>query len=104
MVVEGGMRSVPVVVVEEGWEVSGADGGVLVSSGVSPFAQAGLDEAFGLPIGLGRIGLGADVLEAKALASVAEGDGGCRKPAGPQACRARPSMVGADGRKNKGDR
>ncbi len=34
-----------------------------------------MDEAFGLAIGLGRIGLGADVLEAKALAGFAEGKG-----------------------------
>src|SRR5581483_11841275 len=43
--------------------------------GVSPFSQAGLDEALGLAIGLGRVGLSADVLEAKRLAGVAEGVG-----------------------------
>lgn len=41
--------------------------------GICPFAQAGLDEAFGLAIGLGRIGPGADVLDAEALAGFAEG-------------------------------
>ena len=40
--------------------------------GISPFAQAGLDEALGLAVGLGRIGPGADVLEAKTLAGFAE--------------------------------
>ena len=34
-----------------------------------------MDEAFGLAVGLGRIGLGADVLEAKAHAGFAEGKG-----------------------------
>jgi hypothetical protein len=46
MVVEGGVCSMPVVVVKEGEEVGGADAGVLVGASVSPFPQAGWDEAF----------------------------------------------------------
>ena len=32
---------------------------------VGPFAQGGLDEAFGFAVGFGRVGLGADVLDPK---------------------------------------
>ncbi len=35
---EGGVRSMPVVVVEEGGQMGGAQGGVLVSARVGPFA------------------------------------------------------------------
>ena len=42
---------------------------------IGPFAQTGLDEPFSLAIGLGGVGFGADVLEAKALAGFAEGKG-----------------------------
>src|SRR6202008_4619201 len=47
----------------------------MVGLGVGPFAQAGLNEAFGLAVGLWRIGPGSDVLEAEALACPAEGKG-----------------------------
>src|SRR5947209_19206095 len=40
---------------------------------IGPFAQAGLDEALGLAVGLGRIGLGPDMFEAEPLAQPAEG-------------------------------
>src|SRR5271166_5753667 len=39
---------------------------------VGPFAQARLDEALGLAVGLGRVGLGSDVLEAEELACPGE--------------------------------
>src|SRR5579885_949611 len=42
---------------------------------VGPFAQAGLDEAFGFAIGFRRIGLGADVAQAEASAGAAECEG-----------------------------
>src|SRR5216684_9272491 len=42
MVVESGVCSMPVVVVEEGGEISGTDGGVLIGASVSPFPQRGL--------------------------------------------------------------
>lgn len=41
--------------------------------GVGPFPKRGLDEALGLSICLGGIGLGADVLDGQLLAGVAEG-------------------------------
>ena len=40
--------------------------------GVGPFAQSGLDEAFGFAVGLRRVRTSAAVLEAHVLASVAE--------------------------------
>ena len=46
-----------------------------IGLGVGPFAQRGLDEALGLAVGLGRVGPGADVLEAEIAAGLAEGLG-----------------------------
>ena len=40
---------------------------------VGPFAERGLDEAFGLAVGLGRIRLDPDVLDAELLAGAGEG-------------------------------
>src|SRR6185295_14549744 len=40
---------------------------------IGPLAQAGLDEALGLSVGLGRIGLGPDVFEPEPPAESAEG-------------------------------
>ena len=67
------MRTVPIVAVKPSWQLGGAF--LCCKLGISPFAQPGLDESFGLAIGLGRIGLGADVLEPEALAGFAEGKG-----------------------------
>src|SRR3954452_6815828 len=50
-------------------------GGGTVGLSVGPFAQGGLDEALGLAVCLGRIGLGPDVLEAELAAGAAEGLG-----------------------------
>src|SRR5919198_1042597 len=47
----------------------------VVGVSVGPFAQRGLDEAFSLAVGLGRIGPGADVLEGVTATGVAEGEG-----------------------------
>jgi len=38
MVLKGGVGSMPVVVVEEGGQMSGTEGGVLVSARIGPFA------------------------------------------------------------------
>ena len=46
--------------------------GIAPVSGVGPFAQSGLDEAFGFAVGLRRVRTSAAVLEAHLLASVAE--------------------------------
>ena len=70
MVLKGGMRSMPVVVVEEGGQMGGAHGGVLVSTGIGPFAEGGLDEAFGLAVGLGSVGAGEEVAQALATAAL----------------------------------
>src|ERR1019366_594873 len=43
-----------------------------VGQSVSPFAKRGLNEAFGLAIGLGRVGPGADVAQAEIAAGIAE--------------------------------
>jgi|GraSoiStandDraft_60_1057301.scaffolds.fasta_scaffold3038195_1 hypothetical protein len=50
MVVESRVASMPVVVVEEGGQVSGADGGVLIGASVGPLPQRGLDKAFSFTI------------------------------------------------------
>src|SRR3954451_20367349 len=65
----------PVVWVQPDRQRSGAviRGGVGLS--VGPFAQGGLDEALGLAVGLGRIGLGPDVLETEIATGRAEGLG-----------------------------
>src|SRR5271165_1781561 len=66
------MRPMPVVAVEPSGEFGGALVWGVVGAAVSPFAQAGLDEALGLAVGLGRVGLGADGLEAKHFAGPRE--------------------------------
>jgi hypothetical protein len=45
------VRAVPVVEMKPGFEVGGTLRGVKVSASVGPFAQGGLDEAFGFAIG-----------------------------------------------------
>jgi len=49
---------VPVVVVDPGFKSLGALNRSLVGEAVGPFAQGALDEAFGLPVGLGPVGAG----------------------------------------------
>ena len=68
--VEGMMRAMPVVVVKERLEAGGALVGVGVGVSVGPLAQRGLDEAFGLAIGLGSVRACEALLEAES------GDGG----------------------------
>ena len=48
---------------------------MLEGCGVGPFPERGLDEAFGLAVGLWRVGLGLDVLEAELPAGAGEGLG-----------------------------
>ncbi len=69
------MWPVPVVAMEPLRQFGGSTVGVSVGLGVGPFAQAGLDEALGLAIGFGGIGLGADVLEAAVAAGISEVEG-----------------------------
>src|ERR1035438_3252901 len=65
------MCAVEIVVMQPGLEVVFSICGVVVGAGVGPFAQGGLDEAFGLAVGGWGIGLGEavfDVLLAHGLA------------------------------------
>ena len=55
----------PVVAVEPGRELVGTVGGGVEDGGISPFAQRGWDEAFGLAVGARGIGPGEDVLKAE---------------------------------------
>jgi len=57
------MGAVEVIVVEVEWEAGGAVVTGVVGAGVGPFAGEGLDEAFGLAVGLGAIGFGEEMLE-----------------------------------------
>ena len=75
MVVQRGVWSVPVVVVQLDVEVLGALLGRLVGARVSPFAQGGLDEAFGLAVGARGVEPGVAMHEAEAAAEVLEGAG-----------------------------
>lgn len=59
------MRAMPIVTVEPERQVGGALLRGFVGLGICPFAQCGLDEAFGLTICLRRIGFGADVFDAE---------------------------------------
>ena len=52
----------------------------MISSGIGPFAQGGLDEAFGLAVGSGRIGFSSDVFEAELFAGGGEGVRGIARP------------------------
>ncbi len=65
----------PVVSVDEEGQVVGALCGVEIGARIGPFSQGCLDEALGLAIGPGCIGLGADMLEAELAASLGEGLG-----------------------------
>ncbi len=49
--------------------------GVFVGSGIGPFAQGRLYEAFGLAVCFWGIGFGSDVFEAELFAGVFEGEG-----------------------------
>ena len=53
---------------EEAREEGGAVEAGVIRTGVGPFAGDGLDEAFGLAVGLGAVGTGEDVFEAEVLA------------------------------------
>lgn len=62
------MWAVEIVVVEVEWEAGSAVVAGVVGTGVGPLAGDGLDEAFGLAIGLGAVGFGEEMLEAELLA------------------------------------
>jgi hypothetical protein len=69
------MRAVPVVIVEEEREASGALIGVGIGVSVGPFAERGLDEALGLAVGLWSVRSGEAVFEAESEDRGAHGMG-----------------------------
>ena len=61
------MRTMPVVVVEEGRQMCRSLAGMRVSISIGPFAQGSLDEAFGLAVGARSIGPGEALFETEAF-------------------------------------
>ena len=57
------MGAMPVIAVKPDGQFGGALVGCVVGCGVGPLAQAGLNEALGLSVGLGRVGFGPQVLD-----------------------------------------
>src|ERR1700761_2109210 len=66
------MWSMPVVLVSPWLQVLEPMGGVFVASGVGPFSEGSLDEAFGFAVGLGAVGSGAAVADGQCGAGAAE--------------------------------
>src|SRR5215207_5495159 len=60
---------------EPGLELEGSLVGGVVGPGIGLLSERGLDEALGLAVGLGRVGLGSDVLELEPFAGAREGEG-----------------------------
>ena len=66
------MGSLEVVVAEPTGQVGGPGRRAAIWQGVGPLAQQGLDEAFGLAVGLGRVRPGAEVAQAEHPAGLAK--------------------------------
>jgi hypothetical protein len=69
---EASMRSVPVVLVDPGFEVRVSLLRGLVEASISPLTDGGLDESFGLAVGAGSVDAGADVSDLQGFASSLE--------------------------------
>ncbi len=69
---QGGVRSVEIVVMEVEREERSAVITGVVGAGISPLASEGLDEAFGLAIGLRTIGSGEEMADAQLEAGSGE--------------------------------
>ena len=69
---QGRVRAVEIIVMEIEREESGAVGTGVVRASISPFAGDGLDEAFGLAIGLWAIGSGKEMADAQLVAGSGE--------------------------------
>ena len=67
---QGGVRTVEIVVMEVELEESGAVVTGVVRASISPLAGDGLDEAFGLAVGLGSVGSGETMLETELVTSL----------------------------------
>ena len=61
------MRAMPIIAVKPSRQFGGSFMLSVVGASIGPFAQARLDEALGLSVGLWCVRLGEDVLEAKRL-------------------------------------
>src|SRR4051812_16756325 len=68
------MRPMPIVSVQPDGKFLGTAIGCWIGLSVGPLPERGLDEAFGLAVSFGRIGLGADVLDAQVPASIAKAE------------------------------
>lgn len=66
------MRSMPVVLVDPGREMTESMGGVLIAPGVGPLTNGGLDEALGFAVGLWGIDASADGLDLELAAGLSE--------------------------------
>ena len=69
---QGGVGAVEIVVMEVERKERGAVITGVVRAGISPFASDGLDEAFGLAVGLRAIGFSEEMFEAQLLAGGGE--------------------------------
>jgi hypothetical protein len=69
------VRAVEIIVVEEERQAGGALVTGVVRAGISPLPGEGLDEAFGLAIGLGPVRTGEAMLEAQLVAGLGEEPG-----------------------------
>ena len=65
------MWPVPIAPVKPDGQFGGAFAEVCMCSGIGPLAKCGLNEAFHLSVGLGRMGPGADVADLEAPSFVA---------------------------------
>jgi hypothetical protein len=74
-VIDSGVGPVPVVSVQPGGQLIFSLARVFIGTSIGPFAQAGLDEALSLAIGLRGIGFGADVAQIETFAGPSEGEG-----------------------------
>ena len=64
------MGPMPIVSVQPDGKLLGTTIGCWIGLSVGPFPERGLDEALSLAVGFGRVGLGADVLDAQVPASI----------------------------------
>jgi hypothetical protein len=63
------MRAMEVIVMKEGGKERSAMVAGVIGPGISPFTGDGLDEAFGLAIGLGSVRFCEEMFETELLAS-----------------------------------
>src|SRR5882757_1871613 len=69
------MGPMPIVLVQPDRKLLGTAIGCWIGLSVGPLSECGLDEALGLAVGFGRVGLGTDVFDAEIPTRIAEGEG-----------------------------